>query len=160
MWTSQARSLLHLLASATAKATWDPSLICDLHRSLWQHQILNPLNEARDQTCILMDTSWILNPRSHNRNSASFCTFAHGVTWLFLGAECPSHSLQPPLFLPFRIIVQGLAFLSHLQPPGCMNYSWSAVPPLYFFPHVALITTFSSSLCQSLACGRCPVKAS
>ena len=30
-----------------------------LHRSSWQHQILNPLNKARNQTCILMDTSWV-----------------------------------------------------------------------------------------------------
>ena len=30
---------------------------------------LNPLNEARDQTCILMDASQIPNPLSHNRNS-------------------------------------------------------------------------------------------
>ena len=29
---------------------WDLSRICDLHYSLWQHQILNPLSEARDQT--------------------------------------------------------------------------------------------------------------
>ena len=35
----------------------DPSHTCDLHHSSWQHQILNPLGEARDRTCILMDTS-------------------------------------------------------------------------------------------------------
>ena len=40
-----------------------------LHRSLQQHQILNPLSEARDQACILMDTSRVLNLLSHNRNS-------------------------------------------------------------------------------------------
>ena len=28
------------------------------HRS-WQRQILNPLSEARDWTCILIDTSWV-----------------------------------------------------------------------------------------------------
>ena len=28
----------------------DPSLVCDLHHSSWQHQILNPLSKARDQT--------------------------------------------------------------------------------------------------------------
>ena len=27
-----------------------------LHCSLWQHQILDPLSEARDQTRILIDT--------------------------------------------------------------------------------------------------------
>ena len=32
-------------------------------------QILNPLNEARDQTCILMHASRVLNLLSHNGNS-------------------------------------------------------------------------------------------
>ena len=41
-------------------ATWDPSHVYDLHYSSWQRQILNPLSEARDQTCILMDTIWVL----------------------------------------------------------------------------------------------------
>ena len=51
---------LQLLAFATATTTPDPShLVCDLHHSLWQHWILNPLSEARDQSHILMDTSWV-----------------------------------------------------------------------------------------------------
>ena len=43
--------------NATATATLDLSLICDLHHSLWQHRILNPQSKAMDQTCILMDAS-------------------------------------------------------------------------------------------------------
>ena len=39
---------LQLLAYTTAAVTWDPSRICDLYHSLWQHRILNPLIEARD----------------------------------------------------------------------------------------------------------------
>ena len=35
-------------AYTTATATWDRSRICDLHHSLRQHWILNPLREARD----------------------------------------------------------------------------------------------------------------
>ena len=35
----------------------DLSGICDLHHSSLQHQILNPLIEARDRTRVLMDTS-------------------------------------------------------------------------------------------------------
>ena len=41
---------LQLLAYTTATAMLDPSLICDLHHSSWQRQILTPLSEARDQT--------------------------------------------------------------------------------------------------------------
>ena len=48
-----------LPASTTAMATPDPSHICDLHHSLQQSWILNPLSRARDQICILMDTSWV-----------------------------------------------------------------------------------------------------
>ena len=32
---------------------------CDLHHSSWQHQIPNPLSEARDRTCNLMVPSQI-----------------------------------------------------------------------------------------------------
>ena len=44
------------VAYATATATPDPSCICDLCHSLWQHWILNPVREARDQTRIPTDT--------------------------------------------------------------------------------------------------------
>ena len=51
------QSELQLPAYTTATATRDPSRICDLHHSSWQCRILNPLCEARDQTCVLMDAS-------------------------------------------------------------------------------------------------------
>ena len=35
-------------AYATATTTLDPNCICTLPHSSWQHQILNPLSEARD----------------------------------------------------------------------------------------------------------------
>ena len=41
---------------ATATAMQDLSHVCGLHHGSWQHWILNPLNKARYQTCILMDT--------------------------------------------------------------------------------------------------------
>ena len=50
---------LQPLAYATATATWYPSYVCDLHHSSWQCWILNPPNKARDQTCIIMDPSWV-----------------------------------------------------------------------------------------------------
>ena len=51
---------LELQLPATAIATRDPSLVCDLHHSSWQSRwIANPLSEAGDRTYILMDTSRI-----------------------------------------------------------------------------------------------------
>ena len=50
---------LELQLPAYATAARDPSHIFDLHGSSWQHQILNPLSEARDRTCILMDLSQV-----------------------------------------------------------------------------------------------------
>ena len=52
---------LELLPPAYARASAMPHLsrICDLHHSSQQCQILNPLNEARDQTCNLMVSSQI-----------------------------------------------------------------------------------------------------
>ena len=50
---------LQLPAYTTAAATRDPSLICDLHHSSWQHRILNPLSKAKDGTWVLMDASQI-----------------------------------------------------------------------------------------------------
>ena len=62
------RSELQLQAYITATATWDPSHIWDLSQ-LVATPGLNPLNKARHQTHILLDTSQILNPLSHNGNS-------------------------------------------------------------------------------------------
>ena len=53
---------LQLPAYGTATAMQDLSFICDLHHSLQERQILNPLSEVRDWTHILMDTSQDLNP--------------------------------------------------------------------------------------------------
>ena len=50
---------LVLLAYATAIATQYLSCVCDLHHSSWQCQILNQLNKAGDQICVLMDTSGV-----------------------------------------------------------------------------------------------------
>ena len=44
------KSELRLLAYTTAATTPDPSRVCHLHHSSWQHQIFNPLGKARDQT--------------------------------------------------------------------------------------------------------------
>ena len=51
--------VLKLLAYTLATAMPDPSHVCDLHHSSQQRCIINPLNMARDQTCILMDTTQV-----------------------------------------------------------------------------------------------------
>ena len=81
-----------LLAYTTAMTTPDLSRICDLHHSLKQCWILNPLNRARDQICILMDTS---QPLSHSGNSytvSSFlllCFCIPSLFWLEIVWICP-----------------------------------------------------------------------
>ena len=62
---------LQLQAYATAIATWDLSHICDLLHSSRRCWILNPMNEARDGTCGLMDTGQVLNMLSHEGNSSN-----------------------------------------------------------------------------------------
>ena len=47
--------------TATATATWVPSRVCNPHHNSGQHQTLNSISEARDWTCILMDTSWVVS---------------------------------------------------------------------------------------------------
>ena len=50
-------SELQLLAYTAAMQ--DLSRVCNLYYSSWQHQILDPLSEARDQTHEFMVPSWI-----------------------------------------------------------------------------------------------------
>ena len=59
-----------LPVTATAIATPDPSCSCNLHQSLQCHWILNPLREARDQTRILINISWV------------------GYRWATIGTPC------------------------------------------------------------------------
>ena len=63
------KSELQVQAYAIGTAMPDVSCVCDPLHSLQQHWILNLLNKARNQTCILMDTTQVLNPLSHNRNT-------------------------------------------------------------------------------------------
>ena len=60
---------VQLPAYTTATATPDPSCILELCCSSRQRWILTPLSKARDRTSMLTDTSLVLKPLSHNRNS-------------------------------------------------------------------------------------------
>ena len=57
--SSQARGYIGVTATghSHSHSNADPSRVCDLYHSSWQYLIPNPLNEARGQICILMDTS-------------------------------------------------------------------------------------------------------
>ena len=55
--SSQASSLIRAIAASLHHSHSNAGLhICDLHHSSLQCRIFNPLREARDRTCILMDT--------------------------------------------------------------------------------------------------------
>ena len=58
MESSQARGQIGAAVASlrTAMATPDPSSIYHLHQNMQQPQVINPLNKARDQTCILTET--------------------------------------------------------------------------------------------------------
>ena len=62
-------SELQLPAYTTATVIRDLSHVCGLHHNSQQRWILNPLSKARNQTCVLMDISWVPNPLNHNGNS-------------------------------------------------------------------------------------------
>ena len=81
-------SELQLPAYATATAIPDLSHVCNLHHGSRQCLILNPLSEARDGTCILMDTSQVLNPLSYNRNQDP-CVLFNGYVMVH-GMNVPS----------------------------------------------------------------------
>ena len=65
----EVKSEMQLQAYSTATAMWNLSHVCKLHYNSQQHWILNPLSEATDLTHILIDTSQVCNPLSHNGNS-------------------------------------------------------------------------------------------
>ena len=62
--------------TATATAKQNLSFVCDLHHSSRQHQILKPLSEARDGTCILMETTRVHNLLSNNKNFSTMMSNA------------------------------------------------------------------------------------
>ena len=102
-----AESELKLLAYTTGTARPDLSCICNLYHSSRQRWILNPLREARDQICVLMDTSqihfhWATRgspPAETNFLTTDFFFFFSGCThsmWKFLSQGSNScHSFDP-----------------------------------------------------------------
>ena len=67
---------LQLPAYATAIATQDPSHVCDLPHSSQKGRIPDLLSEARDQTHILMDCSWVHYCWAKMGTPSKSCTLA------------------------------------------------------------------------------------
>ena len=97
-------SELQLPATAIATAAPDPSRVCDPYCSSRQHQILNPLSEARDRTHILMEPSRVREPLRHEGNSICFCFFLIKI-WLIYNVVSISaaHQSDPVIHLSFSL---------------------------------------------------------
>ena len=89
-WNSKARGRIRAVAASLHRITamLYPNHICDFYHSSQQCQILNPLNEARDCTCILLDTSWVCNPLLGMPSSGSFTSslpnWMHFVSFTYM----------------------------------------------------------------------------
>ena len=94
----------------------DPSCICNLHHSSRQHQILNPSREAKDHTCVLMDTSQIHYPLGHDRSSYLFVC-------LFVCFKWPHCSQEQNWGRKERMMAMQLACVLYFSPP---NAPWTS----------------------------------
>ena len=115
------KSELYLPAYATVTAMLDPSHVCDLCHSLQQCQILNPLSEARDGIHILMDTSWVFNTLSNNKNSC--CGKIHVNIWP--DSTIISQSLEESVDFVWFFTVMIILYSN--------NGSFLYFPPVLFF---------------------------
>ena len=88
-------SELQLSAYTTSIATWEPSLVFDLHHSSPQCQILSPLKGGY----ILMDTSGVRNPLSHNGNSLIMSFYSVSLALIFWGPGDPGWTAFPQVNL-------------------------------------------------------------
>ena len=104
------QSEVQLPVYTTATATSDPSCIWNLHHSSRQHQILNPLSEARDQTHNFMVPSWIRFHHAtkgtphHSILCSTFCEISSSLS--------PSPSVNFSFLLSLLISRYSLLFLT------------------------------------------------
>ena len=122
----EVESELQLPIYTPATAMQDPSCICNLHHSSWQCWFLNPLSEARDQTCILMDTSWVHNPLIHNGNSCLFffvCLFVFLIKVDIIDSLCLYRSNHGTLLprIHFSGWMEGLFFSFLFVGDDCLD---------------------------------------
>ena len=111
---------LQLPAYTSATATQDPSHICNLHSSSWQSNagsILKPLSEARDGTCLLMDTSQILfHCATMGFPSIRDFNALIGLTFLYIFKnQKPISSSDRFLFLVYQLAISAVLRLETSQ---------------------------------------------
>ena len=156
---------LQLLTYPTATAVPDPSCICDLCRSLWQCQILNPLSGARDWVRIFIDTSQFLSWWATTVPTLFF-TLAFQAVQLILSLtsllyllfffflrpqlwhmEIPDQGVRLELQLP----VYGIATAT-LHPSHICNlcYSLQQHQTLSHWARPGIECTYTQTLCQVL----------
>lgn len=114
------------LGDESATAMPDPSPTCDPHHSSWQRRMLNPLSEARDQTCVFMDTSRVLNLLSHNRNyyycyCCGCCCYLGAIPW---PVEFPDQGSHPSCSCNLHHSYGNTGSFNPLCQPGIEPESW------------------------------------
>ena len=116
-----AESEPQLPAYTTATAMPDPSRVCDVHHSSWECWIFNPLSKARDQTHVLLDTSWVYYRWTTMRHWCGIFRV------LYISCRCLSCHLQfmTVLLLPFQLWY--LLFLVWLLQLGLPILYWIRV---------------------------------
>ena len=117
---------------------------CNLHCSSGQCLILNPLNKARDWTCILTDTSQV-----------RYCWATAGTpAWLFTQPLSQRHTYRVLAFsiIPFSLYTESMSFVSvifQVAPYWKIVYQMSncgQLPILFSSPHHFLLTPVLTGL--------------
>ena len=122
---SQARGQIVAVAAGLlhSHSNWNPSLVCDLHYSSQQGGILKPLREARDQTCVLMDTPLV--PFSDTDPGGGKATCAGSHSWTVAEAAVKSGlsyiAVLAPTVLPLLCACVYTFPCTDTRMPGCAS---------------------------------------
>ena len=119
---------------------WDPSCACNLHHSSQQCRILNPLSEARDQICNLMDTRQVHYHWATTGTSDIF-PFINNVLYTAF-KDISEFMLSPFSFLMLSLNDFFLLFTSFAEPVHFIfllkNDLWGS--PFFWFSNVLICT--------------------
>ena len=114
--SSQVAGLIRAAAAnATATATPDPNHVCDLPHSSYQHQILNPMREARDWTHNLMVPSQI---RFHCAVTGT--PFLHFLNWIIQNVTLLLSFMHSLYKLSINPLIRYMVCSYFLHSMGCL----------------------------------------